>query len=100
MLPAHGSRLLAAVVLSLAAVPARPADKNDFDKRWTQAEQNVRSGPGQQYFDNVFFKELSGKYAVHMTECAQRTGERLMVDLNAAVELGPHGQVMAILVRP
>jgi hypothetical protein len=35
-----------------------------------------------------------------LTFPSQRTGERLMVDLNAAVELGPHGQVMAILVRP
>ena len=100
MLPARVSPLLAAVVLFLAAVPARPADKNDFDRRWKEAEQNVRSGPGQQYFDNVFFKEFYGKFAGHMTECAQRTGERMMADLNAAVQLGKQGQVLAIVVRP
>ena len=61
---------------------------------------NVRSGAGEKYFNDVFFKEFLGKYATHMTECAQRTGEKMMVDLTAAVELGGRGQVLAVLVRP
>ena len=65
-----------------------------------EAQQNVKSGAGEQYFDNVFFKEFFGKYATHMTECTQRTGEKMMVDLTAAVELGGRGQVLTVLVRP
>jgi hypothetical protein len=88
------------VLSSLMAVSALPADKKGFDARWKEAQQNVRSGAGQQYFNDVFFKEFFSKYAVHMTECAQRTGERMMVDLNGAVELGARGQVLAVMVRP
>jgi hypothetical protein len=76
------------VALLCLATSALAGDKRDFDARWTQAEQNVRSGAGEQYFNNVFFKQFYGKYATHMTECAQRTGEKMMATLHAAVELG------------
>ena len=89
-----------AVVLCLTSVAAVAAEKKGFDARWTEAEQNVRSGAGQQYFSDVFFKEFFGKYAVHLTECAQRTGERMMSTLTAAVEVGTRGQVLAVMVRP
>ena len=52
------------------------------------------------YFNNVFFKEFFGKYATHMTECTQRTGEKTMTPLHAAVELGARGQVLRVMVRP
>jgi hypothetical protein len=94
------SFLPVAVLLGLAAVPAFPAYKKSFDSRWKQAEENVRSAAGQPYFDDVFFKEFSGKYAVHMTECAQSTGERMLTDLTAVIDLGKEGQVLGILVRP
>jgi hypothetical protein len=83
--------------MSVAAVAA---EKRDFDARWKDAQQNVRAGVGQKYFNDVFFKEFFGKYAVHMTACAQRTGEKMMADLNAAVELGTRGQVLTVMVRP
>src|SRR6478672_7235527 len=89
-----------AALLCLAAVPALPGEKKGFDARWKEAERNVKTGAGEQYFNQVFFKEFYGKFAVHMTECTQRTGERMMADLNAAVELGARGQVLAVLVRP
>ena len=94
------SFLPVAVLLGLAAVPAFAAYKRTFDARWKEAEENVRSGAGQQYFDQVFFKESQAKYAVHMTECAQRTGERMLTDLSAVIQLGKEGQVLGILVRP
>ena len=94
-------RIPLAAPLCLVAASALPAEKKGFEARWKEAEQNVRSGAGEKYFNDVFFKEmLGGKYATHMTECAQRTGEKMMVDLNAAVELGRRGQVLAVLVRP
>ena len=89
-----------AALLCLAAVPALAGEKKGFDARWKEAERNVKTGPGEQYFNQVFFKELYGKFAVHMTECTQRTGERMMADLHAAVELGARGQVLRVLVRP
>ena len=76
------------------------ADGNDFDGRWREAEQNVESGPGQQYFNGVFFKEFFGKYTVHVNECSQETGERVSSDLRAAVEVGATGRALAVLVRP
>jgi hypothetical protein len=89
-----------AVLLCLTSVSDVAAEKKDFDARWREAEQNVRSGAGRQYFNDVFVKEFFGKYAVHLTECAQRTGERIMTTLTAAVELGTRGQVLAVMVRP
>jgi hypothetical protein len=77
-----------------------PAEKKDFEARWRDAQQSVKSGAGQQYFDDVFFKEFNGKHAAHVTECAQRTGEKIMGTLNAAVEVGARGEVLAVLVRP
>ena len=94
------SHIPLAALLCLMAASAFPGEKKDFDARWKEAERNVKSGAGGQYFNNVFFKEFFGKYAVHMTECAQRTGERMMADLNAAVELGARGQVLRVMVRP
>ena len=76
------------------------AAKKDFDARWTEAQRNVESGPGKRYFDDVFFKEFFGKYTVHVNECTRRTGERILSELNAAVEIGARGQVLAVLVRP
>jgi hypothetical protein len=87
-------------LLCLATVSTFAAEKKDFDARWKEAEQNVKSGAAKQYFDDVFFKEFFGKYATHITECTQRTGEKMMADLRAAVELGARGQVLAVLVRP
>lgn len=89
-----------AALLCLIAASAFPSEKKDFDARWKEAEQNVRSGPGEPYFNNVFFKEFFGRYATHMTECTQRTGEKTMAPLHAAVELGARGQVLRVMVRP
>ena len=89
-----------AALLCLAAVPALAGEKKGFDARWKEAERNVKTGSGEQYFNQVFFKELYGKFGGHMTECAQRTGERMMADLHAAIELGARGQVLGVLVRP
>jgi hypothetical protein len=89
-----------AVLLCVMSASAVPAEKKDFDARWKDAERNVKAGAGQQYFNDVFFKEFFGKYAGHVTECAQRTGEKMMADLTAAVELGARGQVLAVMVRP
>jgi len=88
------------VALLCLATSTLAGEKKDFDARWEEAEQNVRSGAGEQYFNNVFFKEFYGKYATHMTECAQRTGEKMMATLHAAVELGARGQVLGVLLRP
>jgi hypothetical protein len=89
-----------AVLLCLMSVSADAAQKKDFDARWKEAEQNVSGGAGEQYFNIFFGKEFFGMYAVLMTECAQRTGEKLRADLTAAVELGARGQVLAVIVRP
>jgi hypothetical protein len=100
MVKSRRSPVPLAVLLCVISISPVAAGKKDFDARWKEAEQNVRAGAGQQYFNDVFFKEFFGKYAVHMTECAQRTGERMKADLNAAVELGARGQVLAVMVRP
>ena len=76
------------------------ADVKDFDARWREAEQNVRAGPAQQYFNDVFFKEFFGKYTDHVNACTQRTGEKITSDLKAAVELTATGVVSTVLVRP
>ena len=94
------AQFMLAVLLCLTSVSDVAAEKKDFDARWREAEQNVRSGAGQKYFDDVFVKEFFGKYAVHVTDCAQRTGERIMATLTAAVEVGARGQVLAVMVRP
>jgi hypothetical protein len=94
------SHIPLAALLCLVASSAAPGEKKDFDARWEEAEQNVRSAAGEPYFNNVFFKEFSGKFATHMTECAQRTGEKMMATLHAAVELGARGQVLRVMVRP
>jgi hypothetical protein len=75
-------------------------DDEGFDARWREAEGNVKAGSGQQYFNDVFFKEFFGKYTVHANDCAQRTGQKMTSDLMAAVELGAAGGVLAVLVRP
>jgi hypothetical protein len=100
MVTSPRSGVIRVAVLCLMSVAAVAAEKRDFDARWKDAQQNVRAGVGQQYFNDVFFKEFFGKYAVHMTACAQRTGEKMMADLNAAVELGTRGQVLTVMVRP
>lgn len=99
MVTSRRSFALLAVLLCLVSVSAVAAEKKDFDARWRDAEQNVRAGAGQQYFNDVFFKEFFGKYAVHMTECAQRTGERMTADLTMAVEVGARGQVLMATQR-
>ena len=76
------------------------ADEKDFAARWKEASQNVLSGPGQEYFNNVFFREFFGKYSAHANECTQRTGEIMTSDLRIAVELAASGQVLAVKVRP
>jgi hypothetical protein len=101
MIEIRRSRIPLAVLWCLMAVPALPAEKKkDFDARWKEAQQNVKRGAGEQYFNTVFFKEFFGKYSLHVTECTQRTGEKMMADLTAAVELGARGQVLAVIVRP
>jgi hypothetical protein len=60
----------------------------------------VKAGSGQQYFNDVFFKEFFGRYTVHVNECTQQTGEGMTSDLRAAVELGASGHVLAVIVRP
>ena len=100
MIKSRRPHFLLAVLLCLATVSPLSAEKKDFDARWREAELNVRSGAGQQYFNDVFVKEFFGKYAVHVTECTQRTGERIMTTLMAAVEVGARGQVRAVMVRP
>jgi hypothetical protein len=96
----RGSHVPFATVLCLLVSTALAGEGKDFDGRWKEAQQNVRAGAGQKYFDDVFFKEFYGKFAVHMTACAQRTGEKMMADLHAAVEVGARGQVLAVMVRP
>jgi hypothetical protein len=76
------------------------AAEGDFDARWRKAQANVKSGRGRQYFNDVFFKEFFGKYTLHVNECTQQTGEKMMDDLKAAVELGATGRVQSVLVRP
>jgi len=100
MMKRVNSRLSLALLLAFANISSLWADKKDFDARWKEGEQNVQSGSGQRYFDDVFFKEFYGKFAVHMTECARRTGEKMMADLHAAVELGSNGQVLSVIVSP
>jgi hypothetical protein len=90
----------AALLLCLLSVSAGAAEKKDFDARWKEAEQTISGGAGEQYFYVLFVKEFFGKYAVHMTKCAQRTGEKVKGDLTAAVDLGARGQVLAVMVRP
>ena len=89
-----------AVLLCLLSVGADAAEKKGFEARWKEAEQNISGGAGEQYFHVLFVKEFFGKYAVHMTKCAQRTGEIMKADLTAAIELGARGQVRAVIVRP
>jgi hypothetical protein len=93
---------LSAVGLMQVLLTGTPvqADAKGFEARWREAEGNVRAGPGQQYFNDVFFKEFFGKYTVHVDDCTQRTGQRVTSDLKAAVELGAAGGVLAVLVRP
>jgi len=76
------------------------ADEKDFVARWKVASQNVLSGPGQEYLNNVFFREFFGKYSAHVNDCTQQTGEGMTSDLRVAVELGASGQVLAVKVRP
>ena len=92
----------AAVGLVLGVLVGSPlaAQEKDFDTRWAEAERNVKSGAGQEYFTDVFFKEYFGKYTVHVNECTQRTGETLTSELKAAVELAATGHVLTVLVRP
>ena len=89
-----------AVLLCLLSVPASAAERKDFDARWKEAEQTISGGAGEQYFTVLFVKEFFGKYAVHMTKCSQRTGEKAKGELTAAIELGARGQVLAVMVRP
>jgi hypothetical protein len=91
-----------AVGVLLGALNGGPlgADDKQFDALWRQAEQNVKSAPGQQYFNDVFFKEFYGKYTVHVNECTLKTGERMMSTMKAAVELTATGGVSRVLVRP
>ena len=93
---------LPAVVLAhfLVCGTSLTAAEKDFEARWREAEQNVKAGPGQLYFNDVFFKEFFGKYTVHVNECTQKTGETMASELMAAVELGATGRVLAVLVRP
>jgi hypothetical protein len=91
---------LLAGVLCLGSASGVAAAKKDFDARWSEAQRNVEAGPGKKYFDDVFFKEFFGKYAVHVNECTRSTGEKMTAELNAAVEVGTRGQVLAVLVRP
>ena len=70
------SRISLVVLLSLTSVSAAPAEKKDFDVRWEQGEQNLRTRAGRRYFNDVFSKEFAGKYAVHMTECASARARR------------------------
>jgi hypothetical protein len=100
MVTTRRSHIPLAVLLCLFAASAAPGEKKGFEARWKEAQQNVKSGVGEKYFNDVFFKEFFGKYATHMTDCAQRTGEKMMADLNAAVEVGGRGQVLTVLVRP
>lgn len=100
MITSRRSPIPLAVLLWAMTLPAVAAEKRTFDARWKEAEQNVQGGAGEQYFNVVFFREFFGKYAVHLTECAQRTGEKTRSQLKAAIELGPRGQVLGIMVRP
>jgi len=94
------SQLAAGLLLAALSGVFVAADEKDFDARWREAEQNVKAGPGQQYFNDVFFKEFFGKYTVHVNHCTQRTGEKITSDLKAAVELTAAGQVSTVLVQP
>jgi len=94
------SLVTAVVIQALPSAALLRADDNTFDARWSEAEENVRAAPGEQYFNEVFFKEFFSKYAVHVNECTRRTGEQMTTDLRAAVQLGADGDVLAVLVRP
>ncbi len=100
MVKARRSHLPIAVLLCLLSISADAAEKKDFDARWQEAQQTISGGAGEQYFTVLFVKEFFGKYAVHMTKCSQRTGEKVKGELTAAIELGARGQVLAVLVRP
>jgi hypothetical protein len=89
---------LVVLVGMLSVSPVTPQTK-DFDARWKDGTQNVASGAGQKYFNEVFFKEFYSVYAAHMTACAQRTGEKPMTDLKAALELGADGRVLTVLLQ-
>ena len=94
------SLLAVGVALGVLSGHALGAGGDDFETRWRKAEQTVKSGAGQAYFTDVFFKEFFGKYTVHVNECTQKTGETMASELMAAVELGATGRVLAVLVRP
>jgi len=94
------SLLAVGVALGVLSGHALGAGGDDFETRWREAEQTVKSGAGQAYFTDVFFKEFFGKYTVHVNECTQRTGEKMTSDLKAAVELAATGRVLTVLVRP
>ena len=94
------SLLAVGVALGVLSGHALGAGGDDFETRWREAEQTVKSGAGQAYFKDVFFKEFFGKYTVHVNECTQKTGETMASELMAAVELGATGRVLAVLVRP
>jgi len=94
------SLVTAVVIQAVSTGSLLRADENGFDARWSEAEENVGSEPGKQYFNEVFFKEFFSKYSVHVNECTQRTGERMTSELRAAVQLGTNGDVLTVLVRP
>jgi hypothetical protein len=94
------SHVVLGLLLGLVSSSRTSAEEKDFDARWKEAEQSVKSGPGQQYFNDVFFREFFGRYTAHVNECTQQTGETMTSDLRAAVELGASGQVLAVMVRP
>ena len=49
------SRIPLVALLGLVAASALPAERKGFDTRWKEAEQNVKSGAGEKYFNDVFF---------------------------------------------
>lgn len=95
-----GWSLMLGLLLGLMSSSRTSAEETDFDASWKEAVQNVKSGSGQQYFNDVFLKEFAGKYTVHVNECTRRTGERVAFDLRGVMELGASGQVLAVKVRP
>ena len=100
MVETRYSRVPLALLFSLMSVSAVAAEKKDFAARWKEAEKNVKHGAGKHYFNEVFFKEFYGMFGGHSTECAQQTGEKMMGELNAAVEIGARGQVLTFMARP
>jgi hypothetical protein len=94
---------LSLLVVSLGCLLAGSqlgAAEADFDARWREAEENVKASPGKEYFNDVFFKEFHGRYAVIVNQCTKKTGTTLTSELKALVELGGTGQVLSVLVRP